>query len=202
MALIRMLPDRLTHRTGPMRPIGVARAQIETCMEISTTLQLAATYIQERNFADAEGVLTTALAKAKSAHDLNAETLIISELIELYRVKEPPDTNAAETLSGERELLVPSAASKWQTAMLLYLHKHEPAQTLARVNEAIADAKRTGDSGVAYSCLALAGLALLDLERIDEADRVLEQIEQVVFARQSFVVGDEHLSSKEGKTGG
>jgi hypothetical protein len=64
---------------------------------------------------------------------------------------------------------------------------------LAKPTEAAGEARSAGDSGVVYSCLAPSGLALLDLDRLQSAEQVLEEVEQMVVTRQSFVVGDETL---------
>lgn len=162
-------------------------------METRTMLRLVSECVTEKKFADAEALLTRAKAQAVADHDLNAERLILSELIELYCVMNPPDTTKAERISLEREALDPSSKGKWQTAMLLYWHKHEPEQALAKLTEATVEARNAGDSGVVYSCLALSGLALLDLDRLEDAAQVLEEIEGMVLARKPFVVGDETL---------
>jgi hypothetical protein len=170
--------------------------------EIRTTLQLASRHVQERRFSEAEGLLSQARAQAKAEHDLSTELLVVSELVELYCVQDPPDTSRAEQLSLEREALDPSAESKWQTGMLLYWHKHEPAAALTKLHEAIAQAKSTGDSGLVYTCLALSGLALLDLKRLLDGEKVLEEIERMIEQREPFVVGDETLFLEKGRRAG
>lgn len=67
-------------------------------METRTLLRLVSERVREKKFAEVEALLTRAKAQAAADHDLNAERLILSELIELYCVVDSPDTTKAERI--------------------------------------------------------------------------------------------------------
>lgn len=171
-------------------------------METKNLLQLVANLITAKRFTEAENALLRARADATSAQDPQAQQAILLELVDLYRIMEPPDLVKAERLSNEMESLTASASSKLQTAMLLYWASHEPVRALAKLQEAIEKGSQEGDFGTVYSSLCLQGLALLDLNRNEEAKKVLAEIRNLIARKKSFVPGDETSFLEEARKKG
>jgi len=76
--------------------------------------------IAQKNFQGAEELLLEKRKKASAANDAQLMGVVLSELIELYSLLDPPLWSKAEALSIERERLAPSAYSRLQTAMILH----------------------------------------------------------------------------------
>lgn len=104
---------------------------------------------------------------------------------------EPRRLDRAERLSIEREALTANARSKLQTGMLLYYSAHDYSRSISKLREAIEQAKVENDDSTTYSSLSVLGQALLQLNYESEAAKVLTEIEQMIIAKKSFVVGDE-----------
>jgi hypothetical protein len=115
---------------------------------------------------------------------------------------EPPDIARAEELCLEREAVRNTGYNKWQTAMTLYWTVHDCSRTVTKSREAVQKAMEEGDTKTAYSALSLLGLALLELDRTDEAGVTLGEIGDMVRKRRRIVVGDETLFLARANTRG
>ncbi|HEV2114304.1 MAG TPA: hypothetical protein VGR50_09140 [Terriglobales bacterium] len=144
-----------------------------------------------KQFGAAEKALVEARADAIAKQDSEAERDILLELIGLYRVMDPPDVGRAEAAATELETLDPSARIKLYMATLLYYGAHDSERALAKSQETMRKAEEEHDYSSKYSSLGLQGLALLDLERLDEATKVLNEIQEIISNGDSFVAGDE-----------
>lgn len=149
--------------------------------------------IQRRQFSEAETLLLEARRQAVEQADLDALEFVLSELTELCCVMEPPDIIRAAEFSLEREAVRNTGHNKWQSAMMFYWSAHNYPQAVAKAQEAVQKAMDERDTSTAYSALSLLGLALLELDRTDEAIAILSKIEDMVQERKSLVVGDETL---------
>lgn len=149
--------------------------------------------IQRKQFAEAEALLVEARREAVEDVDLDTVDYVLSELTELCCVMEPPDITRAAEFCLEREAVRNTSYNKWRTAMMFYWSAHDYSQTVAKAREAVQKAMDEGDTKTAYSALSLLGLALLELDRTDEATATLGKIEDMVRQRKSLVVGDETL---------
>jgi len=147
--------------------------------------------IDARQFYIAEAELHQARLKASNDKDPNVLGNVLSLLVELYRSMEPPDLAKAESQCLELEQVSGTGYAKLQTAMMLYWSMDSPSRTVAKAQDAITQASRERDDKTVYQSYGLLGLALLDLHQVEDAVRVLGEIERMVTARQRIVVGDE-----------
>jgi hypothetical protein len=95
----------------------------------------------------------------------------------------------AEEFCLEREAARNTGYNKWQTAMTLYWSAHDCSRTVTKTREAVQRATEEGDTKTAYSALSLLGLALLDLDRTDEAGATPKEIEDMVRQRKQIIEG-------------
>jgi hypothetical protein len=149
--------------------------------------------LANRHFDTAECLLLEARARAATDRDSEALQVILSELVELYCVMEPPRLDLAERCSLEREHLARTVSNVLQTAMLLCHAAHDYPRAKVKLEEAIDLGTKANDDGAVYSARALLGQALLELNRKTEAATILSQIEGMVLAKKSVVIGDETL---------
>jgi len=144
-------------------------------------------------FDSAEAKLHQARLQASDQADRYTLEQVLSLLVELYCIMQPPDLAKAESYSLERERISGTGQAKLQTAMMLYWSMHNPSRTVTKVQEAITAARQERDDKTVYQSFGLVGLALLDLHQEEEAARILGEIEKMVAARLRIVVGDETL---------
>jgi tetratricopeptide (TPR) repeat protein len=147
--------------------------------------------IVAEDFQRAEQVILDAQRKADAQGDAEIKHLVLSELIELYCIWDPPLWSKAEALSEKREQLVHSAYSKLQTAMILHRGVHDYQRAIKKLEEAVSDGRAERDDKTVYTSLSLLGQTHLELGKNDEALAVLSQIEEMVERKASVVVGDE-----------
>lgn len=171
-------------------------------LNTSELIEEVSRLIQERKFGAAEDLLTAERMKAASLGDVSAESVILSELIELYCISDPTKFDEAEKLSLERERIVGGAISKLQTGMILSFSRRDYARAAIKLREAADTAKTAEDAETTYTSLGLLGHALLQLGREKEARAVLGEMEGIISAKKSFVVGDETLFLEEAKARG
>jgi len=171
-------------------------------MDIRKLDETVSVLVQEKQFAQAEALLFEARREAAEKADLDALDFVLSELAVLCGLMEPPNISRAEEFCLEREAARNTGYNKWQTAMTLYWSAHDCSRTVTKTREAVQKAMEEGDTGTAYSALSLLGLALLDLERTDEAGATLREIEDMVRQRKRIVVGDETLFLERANTRG
>lgn len=162
-------------------------------MDDPRLLEQVSVLVANKKFEQAEKLLLQARSKAATDDDAEMTQFVLSELVELYCVMEPPNLAKAETFSIEREKVDGSARSKLQTAMLNYHSGRDPARAVTKLQEAVAKGRKENDNSTIYTALGLLGRALLDLNRTDEAVEILRQIERLILAKSSFVVGDETI---------
>jgi len=160
-------------------------------MDTRAFVELVSNLIEEKNFERAEDLLLEARSKATAQGDAQGLKLVLSELVELYCLIEPPRLDQAESFAHERELLSSDAYTKLQTAMMLYYAVHDYNRTVPKLREAIDLGRVQNDQRTVYSSLSLLGQALLKLGHTQEALTVLSEIEEMVSGKKSFVVGDE-----------
>jgi hypothetical protein len=149
--------------------------------------------IDGQKFDAAEAELHQAKLEASNAADHQALDHVLSLLVTLSSVKQPPDLSKVEAYCLERERVIATGYAKAQYAMTLYWAMDDPARTVPKAREAIAASRHEGDDKTVYQSFGLLGLALLDLHQDDEAIRVLDEIHKMVAERRRIVVGDETL---------
>ena len=160
-------------------------------MHFRTVLEHVSEIIRKKDFEQAEEVLLEARTRAVVEGDIQTRALILSELVELYCIMDPPQLAKAEALSRERESLTGSAYSRLQTAMILHHGAHDFTRAVPKLEEAIAQGRTEQDEKTVYTALSLLGEASLELGRNEQAIRALGQLEQMVERKEKFVVGDE-----------
>jgi hypothetical protein len=146
--------------------------------------------IAQKKFQAAEELLLEEQRKVEASSDTHLLHDVLSELIELYSLMEPPSWAKAEALSMKRERLALSSYSKLQTARILDYGTADYTRA-PKLSEAIAQGKAEGDDKTVYTALSLLGQASLELEDVGRALAVLSELEQMVARKGSFVVGDE-----------
>jgi tetratricopeptide (TPR) repeat protein len=149
--------------------------------------------IDGEKFDAAEAELREAKLQASNAADHQALDHVLSLLVTLSSVKQPPDLSKAEAYCLERERVIGTGYAKAQYAMTLYWAMDAPDRAVAKAREAIAASRHEGDDKTVYQSFGLLGLALLDLHQDDEAIQVLDEIHKMVAERRRIVVGDETL---------
>jgi hypothetical protein len=149
--------------------------------------------IDGEKFDAAEAELHEAKLQASNAADHEALNHVLSLLVTLFSVKQPPDLSKAEAYCLERDRVIGTGYAKAQYAMTLYWAMDAPDRAVAKAREAIAASKHEGDDRTVYQSLGLLGLALLDLHQDHEAVQVLDEIHKMVAERRRIVVGDETL---------
>ena len=149
--------------------------------------------IDGKKFDAAEAELHQAKLQASNAADRQALDYVLSLLVTLSTVKEPPDLSKAEAYCLERERVIGTGYVKAQYAMTLYWAMDDAARTVTKSREAIAASRHEDDDKTVYQSFGLLGLALLDLHQEDESVRVLDEIHKMVAERRRIVVGDETL---------
>jgi hypothetical protein len=162
-------------------------------MDFRVLAERVSKLIAQRKFQAAEELLLEEQEKAEASADSLQSDSVLSELIELYCVMEPPSWAKAEALSLKRERIALSPYSKLQTAMILHQGATDYARAVSKLSEAIALGKAEGDDKTVYTALGLLGQASLELGDLGRAVSVLGELEQMVARRGSFVVGDETL---------
>ena len=162
-------------------------------MDIRELDDAVSALIRRKKYAEAEALLQEARREAVEKADLDTADFVLSELTALCCQMEPPEIARAIEFCKERETIRNTGYNKWQTAMMLYWSAHNYSQTVAKAREAVQKSLDEADTKTAYSALSLLGLALLELDRADEAAAVLANIEDMVQQRKSLVVGDETL---------
>src|SRR5689334_15499826 len=114
-------------------------------MDSRALLEVVSKLIAGRNYHGAEKLLLEAQKQAEAEGDARTLHFVLSELIELYCISDPPLRAKAEVLSSERERVIPSAYSKLQTAMILYHGAHDYARAVPKLEAAIAQGKAERD---------------------------------------------------------
>ena len=171
-------------------------------MDIRELADTVDALIRRKQFAQADALLSEARKEAADKADLDTLDFVLSELAVLCRLMEPPDIVRAEEFCLEREAARNTGYNKWQTAMMLYWSAHDCSRTVTKAREAVQKAGEEGDTKTAYSALSLLGLALLELDRTDEASVTLREIEDMVRQRRPIVAGDETLFLERANTRG
>jgi tetratricopeptide (TPR) repeat protein len=171
-------------------------------MESREIPDLVSELLARGDFRGAEELLQEARKKAIAEKDNQKLSQVLSELIEVYSISDPPVWSKAEALSRERESLSDSAYSRLQTAMILHHGFHDYSRVVAKLQEAIAQGRRERDDRTVYTSLGLLGEAHLQLGRSQEALGALSELEQMVASRGKFVVGDETCFLEELKARG
>ena len=149
--------------------------------------------IVAEKFDEAEAELHQAKLQASNAADHQALDRVLSLLVTLSTVKQPPDLSKAEAYCLERERAIGTGYVKAQYAMTLYWAMDDAARTVTKAREAIAASRHEDDDKTVYQTFGLLGLALLDLHHDDECIRLLDEIHKMVAERRRIVVGDETL---------
>jgi len=160
-------------------------------MDVRELLRDVTKLISEKRFLEAEQKLLSARGALTSNTDLQEQGYILSELITLYCIAKPTDAAKVERLSLEREALWKDAASRLQTAMMLFYSLHSYERAATKAGEAIELGRVQGDSSTVYTALCLLGKSLLQLNRLSEAPAVLDEIETMISEEMRIVIGDE-----------
>jgi len=163
-------------------------------MDLRTLSDLVPDLVMKGKFEEAEVELMEAYRKVSEEHDVKAlGEHVLPMLVQLYCSLEPPNLIKAEAFSREREEVDARAYSKLQTAIMFYYVAHDYPRAVAKLEEAVSRGKAENDDSTVYSSLSLLGQTLLQLDRKNEAIEVLKEIEQMILAKKSFVIGDETL---------
>lgn len=149
--------------------------------------------IVEGKLQQAEIFLHEAYSDATRENNLDALEQLSALFVQLYSSFEPPLLEKAEAFSLERERLKPSAYNKLQTAMVLYYVGKDPKRAKEMLNDAVKLGLQENDFSSVYMALSQLGLALLDLNAVDEAAIVLRELEKMIIEKKSIVIGDETL---------
>jgi|HubBroStandDraft_6_1064221.scaffolds.fasta_scaffold444871_1 hypothetical protein len=171
-------------------------------MDIRKLDETVSVLIRRKQYAQADALLSEARREAVERADPDALDFVVSELAGLCGQMEPPDVARAEEFCLEREAARNTGYNKWQTAMTLYWNVHDCSRTVTKSREAVQKAMEEEDTKTAYSALSLLGLALLELDRTDEAGVTLREIGDMVRQRKRIVVGDETLFLERANTRG
>src|SRR5260370_11939968 len=147
-------------------------------MEFGQLPELVNSLMVKRDFQEAEKLLLTARSKAESAGDTQTLQYVLTQLVGLCHISEPPDWAKAEALSHERERLFPSAFSKLQTAMILHHGIHNYAGAIPKLEAAVAQGKVERDDKTVYTSLCLLGQARLEVGLDEEAFAVLSELQE------------------------
>jgi hypothetical protein len=171
-------------------------------MDIEKLNKTVSVLIRRRQYVQAEAILSEARRSAAAKADVDALDFVLSEFVGLCGQMEPPDLVRAVEFCLERETVRNTGYNKWQTAMTLYWTVRECIRTVTKSREAVQQAMGEGDTKTAYSALCLEGLALLELDRFDEARATLSEVAEMVRQRRRIVVGDETLFLERAATQG
>src|SRR5215470_8976076 len=106
-------------------------------MEARAIADLVSKLIAKGDLRGAERALLEARTQAETEKDTKALEYVLSELIELYGMFDPPLWAKAEELSEERERLIPSAYSNLQTAMIFHHGVQDYRRAIPKLEEAI-----------------------------------------------------------------
>lgn len=147
--------------------------------------------MEQGNFQKAEELLLEAHSRANAERDPRMLRYVLTELVGLCHLSNPPAWDRAEQLSTERERWFPSAYSKLQTANILYYGTKDYPRVIPKLEEAIAQAEIEHDDRTLYTSLSLLGQVSLELGLRERGMAVLSQIEEMVRNKKTFVVGDE-----------
>src|SRR5947209_6622662 len=167
------------------------QAEEHTIMEFKSLASAISGLLAQNHLKEAEQLLLEAQEKAERENDASALHYIISELIGLYIIGDPPLWTKAEMLSTKRERLAPSAYGKLQTAMILHRGTRDHLRAISKLEEAIILAESENDEKTMYRSLCLLGEASLALDYTEKAKKVLSELERMVARRARIVVGDE-----------
>src|SRR5215471_18069318 len=160
-------------------------------MESGELRKLIDTLIFEGKFRRAKTLLMKARNQSSAEGDTQTLQYVLTQLIALCFLVDPPALAEAEALSRERELLIPSAFSTLETAMMLQTAIGDYARAIPKLEEAIAKGKAEKDDMTLYTGLGALGQAHLELGHEQEALAVLNELEDMVASKGRFVVGDE-----------
>ena len=147
--------------------------------------------IRAGEYREVETELLARYEQAKRGADFITLSQTLGLLAKFYSLPFVEDLNKAETYYEEREQFFPGPETLLDFAMFLFYVKRNSSRALAKTQEVLAAAYELGDSSRAYTALSLKGRALLELGRSHEALDVLDELERMVAAKKSFVVGDE-----------
>src|SRR3984957_15208599 len=181
---------------------NLARGYTGSDMDIQKLDKTVDALIRTKQFAEAEAILSEARQEATDSADPNALDWVLSHFVFLCWAKEPPDVLRAKQFCLEREAAREPAYNKYRTARTYYWPANDHPRTVMKAREAVEKATDEGDTNTRYSALSLLGLALLDLDRSEEAGATLIEIYEMVRQRQRIVVGDETLFLERAHTGG
>ena len=123
----------------------------------------------------AEERLLKAYSELKAADSAEDLEYVISQLAHFYSTPGAENLEKAEAYFLESELALPGSGTKYQTAMFYFYVLGDFPKTITKVNE-IEGVQDLGDRASYYSALTLKGQALIRLEKVDAADKVLEEV--------------------------
>jgi len=162
-------------------------------MDIRQLSETVTGLIRRKQFGQAEAMLSAARQETTESGDFDALDFVLSEFAALCGQMEPPDIARVEAFCLEREAVRNTGYNKWQTAMTFYWVVRDSRRTVIKSREAVQKATEEKDSKTLYSALSLLGLALLELDRIEEAGATLNEIGNMARRKMRIVVGDETL---------
>jgi hypothetical protein len=135
--------------------------------------------IKGNRLPEAEALLLKSYEELKETKHVEDLDYVIGSLAQFYSMPEAEDRSKAEQFFLEREDLSPEAHAKLQTATFYFYVLRDFSKTIEKVNEiGIRPAPRASPSY--YSGLALKGQALIELNRIEEAAQVLDEMQTLI----------------------
>jgi hypothetical protein len=91
--------------------------------------------VEAKQFDMAEAELHQAGLQASQEKGHYNLECVLSSLVELYCIMQPPDFAKAESYCVKREQLIGTAIAKMQFAMTLYWSMRDPARTVTKARE-------------------------------------------------------------------
>jgi hypothetical protein len=130
--------------------------------------------VRDGHITMAEERLLKASSELRATDSVEELEIVVGRLARLYAMPGNEDLEKAEGYFLEREVLSPGSYPKSQTAMFYFYGLGDWAKTVRKVEE-IKPSEVVADRASYYTALALQGHALINLEKLSEANKTLEK---------------------------
>lgn len=158
--------------------------------------------LRQGKYSEAEQLISSYHRKALAEDDKEMLNCVFRAFVHLYCSTDPPNLEKAEHFSMEREKNSDSSYNKLQTAMFFFYVAGQYERAVAKLEEAIARAKKEKDVASLYSSTALLGQAFLKLGRTEDAAQMIVQLHGIITSNKGFPVGDETAFLQAAKESG
>ncbi len=136
-------------------------------------------HLETKHLPEAEAFLLQCYSELKESKQKEDLDYVVSCLTQFYSMPEVEDRGKAERFSLEREEISPGTYAKLQTAAFYFYIKRDFSKTIDKINE-MRNISGLQNQPSYYSGLGLKGQALLDLNRIEEASQVLDEMHAMI----------------------